>query len=277
MIDRYGADTARLFVMFAAPAGADAASGRTPASKARPLPAAAVDVRAGARDAIAARAGAAVDARCRGACATRGARSTSTLKQANYDYERIQYNTVVSAGMKMLNALEAIAAGRAGRRRRRCAKACRSCCACSIRSCRTPRGRCGATSASPRASATCSTRRGPQVDAAALVQDEIELVLQVNGKLRGKLRRAGGARTATAIEAAARAPRRSREARRRRAGAQGHRRARPARQRGRLDLAPPRVARRSRCARSRSAAAALAACGFHLRGAGDLPVRHRST
>ena len=27
----------------------------------------------------------------------------------------------------------------------------------------------------------------PQVDAAALVQDEIELVLQVNGKLRGKL------------------------------------------------------------------------------------------
>ena len=29
-----------------------------------------------------------------------------TLKQATYDYERIQYNTVVSAGMKMLNALE---------------------------------------------------------------------------------------------------------------------------------------------------------------------------
>ena len=28
------------------------------------------------------------------------------LKQADYDYERIQYNTVVSAGMKMLNALE---------------------------------------------------------------------------------------------------------------------------------------------------------------------------
>ena len=49
-----------------------------------------------------------------------------TLKQANYDYERIQYNTVVSAGMKMLNALE----GGAGRRRRRrarcCARACRS-------------------------------------------------------------------------------------------------------------------------------------------------------
>ena len=38
-----------------------------------------------------------------------------TLKQANDDYERIQYNTVVSAGMKMLNTLEALPAGRARR------------------------------------------------------------------------------------------------------------------------------------------------------------------
>ena len=42
------------------------------------------------------------------------------LKQANYDYERIQYNTVVSAAMKMLNALEA---RRRRRRRRRAADA----------------------------------------------------------------------------------------------------------------------------------------------------------
>jgi len=42
----------------------------------------------------------------------------------------------------------------------------------------------------------------PQVDEAALAQDEIELVLQVNGKLRGKLMVAAGADTA-AIEAAA--------------------------------------------------------------------------
>jgi leucyl-tRNA synthetase len=38
-----------------------------------------------------------------------------TLKQATYDYDRIQYNTVVSAGMKMLNALEAVPADAAGR------------------------------------------------------------------------------------------------------------------------------------------------------------------
>jgi len=42
----------------------------------------------------------------------------------------------------------------------------------------------------------------PQVDAAALAQAEIELVLQVNGKLRGKLTVAASADTA-AIEAAA--------------------------------------------------------------------------
>jgi leucyl-tRNA synthetase len=44
----------------------------------------------------------------------------------------------------------------------------------------------------------------PQVDAAALAQDEIELMLQINGKLRGKLRLPADA-DARAIEAAARA------------------------------------------------------------------------
>jgi leucyl-tRNA synthetase len=44
----------------------------------------------------------------------------------------------------------------------------------------------------------------PQVDPAALLQDEIELVLQINGKLRGKLTVAATADRA-AIEGAARA------------------------------------------------------------------------
>jgi leucyl-tRNA synthetase len=44
----------------------------------------------------------------------------------------------------------------------------------------------------------------PEVDPAALAQDEIELVLQVNGKLRGKLRVPATA-DSHAIEAAARA------------------------------------------------------------------------
>ena len=44
----------------------------------------------------------------------------------------------------------------------------------------------------------------PRVDPAALLQDEIELVLQINGKLRGKLTVAATADKA-AIEGAARA------------------------------------------------------------------------
>jgi leucyl-tRNA synthetase len=55
----------------------------------------------------------------------------------------------------------------------------------------------------------------PQVDPAALAQDEIELVLQVNGKLRGKLTVPAGA-DGKAIEAAARA---SAEVAKHRAGA----------------------------------------------------------
>ncbi|MCK7582129.1 MAG: class I tRNA ligase family protein [Chromatiales bacterium] len=61
------------------------------------------------------------------------------------------------------------------------------------------------------ASGDCSTRRWPEVDDAALAQDEIELVLQVNGKLRGSIRVPADADQA-AIEAAALAdakPRRS--------------------------------------------------------------------
>jgi len=42
----------------------------------------------------------------------------------------------------------------------------------------------------------------PKVDATALVQDEIELMLQINGKLRGSLRVSASADMA-AVEAAA--------------------------------------------------------------------------
>ena len=33
-------------------------------------------------------------------------KSTRVLKQVDYDYQRMQYNTVVSGAMKMINALE---------------------------------------------------------------------------------------------------------------------------------------------------------------------------
>jgi leucyl-tRNA synthetase len=109
------------------------------------------------------------------------------LKQANYDLTRHQFNTVATAGMKILNALEA------------CHK-----------------------SSADRASAATVLHEGfsillrllspitphiahqlwrdlgygedilcapwPEHDPAALVQDELELVVQVNGKKRGDVR-----------------------------------------------------------------------------------------
>jgi leucyl-tRNA synthetase len=125
-----------------------------------------------------------------------------TLKQANYDYERIQYNTVVSAGMKMLNTLESIPANARGR-----GPLIREGLSLLLRVLH------------PVAPHTTwvlwndlgfTIRHGdlldapwPQVDPAALVQQEIELVLQINGKVRGKIV-VPAAADRTAIEGAAR-------------------------------------------------------------------------
>ena len=109
-----------------------------------------------------------------------------TLKQANYDYERIQYNTVVSAGMKMLNTLEGLRATSAGR-----GALTREGLSILLRVLYPVvphttwvlwRDLGFAT-----ADGDLLDAAWPEVDAAALVQDEIELVLQVNGKLRGKI------------------------------------------------------------------------------------------
>jgi leucyl-tRNA synthetase len=125
------------------------------------------------------------------------------LKQANYDYERIQYNTVVSAGMKMLNALEAVppdAAGRAGLLREGLSILIRTLYPV------VPHNGCALWDelGSAEEFGPLLDAPWPQVDPAALAQDEIELVLQVNGKLRGKLTVPADA-DGKSIEAAARA------------------------------------------------------------------------
>ena len=126
-----------------------------------------------------------------------------TLKQANYDYERIQYNTVVSAGMKMLNALEAVPADAAG-----AGALAREGLSILLRVLYpvVPH-----TAWSLWSDLGFAAESGdlldspwPQTDPEALVQDEIELMLQVNGKLRGRLTVPAGANAAL-IEAAARA------------------------------------------------------------------------
>ncbi len=127
----------------------------------------------------------------------------ATLKQANYDYERVQYNTVVSACMKMLNTLEALPGGARG-----AAALAREGLSMLLRV---------LYPVVPHTTWVLWRELGfaaqegdlldapwPDVDASALVRDEIELVLQVNGKLRGKIVVPAAADT-QAIESAARA------------------------------------------------------------------------
>ena len=206
IIARYGADTARLFVMFVGPPEASAlwsddgvegsyrflkklwayAQGRADALARPPQT---VDWRGAPPELRAVR-----------------RELHLQLKQADYDYQRIQYNTVVSAGMKMLNALEDV-----------------------------PFDGSPASVELAREGLSLLLRilnpvvphithvlwedlgfaaiRGdildaqwPKVDALALAQDEIELVLQVNGKLRGKLTVPSTADRAAIERAAAASP-----------------------------------------------------------------------
>ncbi|HSW15899.1 MAG TPA: class I tRNA ligase family protein, partial [Ramlibacter sp.] len=111
----------------------------------------------------------------------------TVLRQVDYDYVRMQYNTVVSGAMKMLNALEDFkAAGEPG-----ADAALAEGFGILLRA---------IYPATPHLAQALWASLGyaalhgeltdapwPHVDDAALKQDEIELMLQVNGKLRGSL------------------------------------------------------------------------------------------
>ena len=198
LIDQYGADTARLFTMFASPpeqtlewndAGVEGAHrflkrvwnfGMKHAEALRAAPSAAAwgDAARSLRREV-----------------------HSLLKQIHYDYERMQYNTVVSGTMKLLNALESFEPAGDG-----AGAAMREGFGILLRA---------LYPACPHITHVLWQQLGyaaelgdlldapwPQVDEAALVLDEIELVLQVNGKLRGSLKVPATADKA-AIEAAA--------------------------------------------------------------------------
>ena len=124
------------------------------------------------------------------------------LKQISYDYERMQYNTVVSGAMKMLNALESFAvdgsAGSAAVLREGFSVLLRAlypACPHLTQGLWTDLGYAGK-------GGELLDAAWPAVDDAALVQDEIELVLQVIGKTRGAVRVPASA-DKTAIEALA--------------------------------------------------------------------------
>ncbi len=190
LIEQYGADTARFFMMFASPpeqtlewsdSGVDgsyrflkrlwafAAAVRDAVKSAPALPAKPGDALAAVRREV-----------------------HLNLKQANYDFQKFQFNTVASAAMKMLNALE-----RAPKQAEGHTAVVREGLSILLRL------------LSPVTPHVCHhlwrelgyedfhgdilLAPWPEPLEAALAQDEIELVLQINGKLRGSIRVPAGA------------------------------------------------------------------------------------
>ncbi|MFZ6723984.1 leucine--tRNA ligase [Undibacterium sp. MH2W] len=202
IITQFGADTARLFTMFAGPPDQSAAwsnSGVEGASRyLRRLWANALRL----SDKIAAGAGTRPEAASFAADVKALRREVHlTLKQIDGDYERLQYNTVVSGAMKLLNTIESFKSEADGH-----AVALREAFSVLLR---------GLYPVCPHITHALWQELGfaaelgelidapwPTVDEAALVQDEIELMIQVNGKLRGSIKVAKDADKAT-IEATA--------------------------------------------------------------------------
>jgi len=201
LIERYGADTARLFVMFASPPEQTLEWNDAGVEGAHRF------LRRvwgfGARHADAIRAAAPCDGLEMPAAAKALRREVHVvLKQISYDYERMQYNTVVSGAMKMLNTLEATAHdGSAGS-----AAALREGFSVLVRAlypaCPHIAHALWQALGYAAASGELLDAPWPAVDEGALVQDEIELVLQVAGKTRGSVRVPAAADKA-AIEALA--------------------------------------------------------------------------
>jgi leucyl-tRNA synthetase len=201
LINQYGADTARLFVMFASPPEQTLEwndSGVEGAHRFLKR----VWGFAAKHEAVLVSAANAVGGDLPAAAKALRREVHLVLRQVSHDYERMQYNTVVSGGMKLLNALEAYKHDGSNVS----ATVLREGYSVLLR---------GLYPACPHltwklwADLGYAARWGdlldapwPQVDEAALVQDEIELVLQVNGKTRGAIKVPAGADKA-AIEAVA--------------------------------------------------------------------------
>ena len=183
MIDGYGADAARLFVMFASPPEQTIEWSSAGVEGTHRFLRRVWSFCAGISD-LTQSAGAVEASKLDADSKKLRHEIHTTLKQASYDYSRLQYNTVVSACMKMLNTLEehrtsALAVVREGLSilLRVLYPAC------------------------PHVTWHLWNELGfakqwgdlvdapwPEPDPAALEQDEIEMVVQVNGKLRGSIR-----------------------------------------------------------------------------------------
>jgi leucyl-tRNA synthetase len=111
----------------------------------------------------------------------------SLLKQADYDYQRIQYNTVVSACMKMLNAIDDAQLGDSSFANAATAETLGVLLRVLYPVVPHVTWNLWAELGYAALYGDLLDAAWPAVDEAALVTDQLELVLQVNGKLRGTL------------------------------------------------------------------------------------------
>jgi leucyl-tRNA synthetase len=174
LIEQYGADTARFFMMFTSPPEDTLAWNDDGVEGAyrflRRLWNFSVKFRSGG--------GSALSPELRKATSFE---IHSLLRQANYDFEKHQFNTVASAAMKMLNALDRLEGVHDEIVREGLSILLRLLSPITPHACQHLWRELGF-------GADVLDAPWPQVDQAALVQEEIDLVLQVNGKLRGNIR-----------------------------------------------------------------------------------------
>jgi len=182
LIDAYGADTARLFVMFAAPPEQSLEWSGTGVEGASRFLRRVWQLAHGRADAL--KMHAKLDAsKFNDSDRTLRREIYTILKQADFDYGRLQYNTVVSAAMKMLNAVDSAKDATPAVLNETFGVLLRV-----------------LYPVVPHITFQLWQELGyadlhgglldaswPKVDEAALEQAEIELVLQVNGKVRGTL------------------------------------------------------------------------------------------
>jgi leucyl-tRNA synthetase len=182
-IEQYGADTARLFTMFASPPEQTLEWSGSGVEGANRFLRRVWAFGYAQREAIAA-AGAPLTA-----AATTDAGKTlrrelhKVLQQADYDIKRIQYNTVVSACMKMLNTLESAKDADAASVSEGYAIFLRLLNPVAPHITHVLWEELGYA----KAHGDILNVQWPQVDPAALEQAEIEMMIQVNGKLRGSV------------------------------------------------------------------------------------------
>ncbi|WKB50966.1 leucine--tRNA ligase [Eleftheria terrae] len=210
LIDTYGADTARLFVMFASPPEQTLEWNDAGVEGAHRFLKRVWNYAQTHREQIAEVLPEGLAAELIYAAAPSDVKELrrevyKLLQQASYDYERMQYNTVVSACMKLLKTLEGFDAQNHPDRHY-ASWAVHEAVGILLRV---------LYPACPHITQALWQDLGyvaqygelldapwPHVDEGALVQDEIELMLQVNGKLRGSVKVSASADKA-AIEAAA--------------------------------------------------------------------------